>query len=59
MRTKTPTREMYMRTLTLLRAAISRDQYKYAPGGREKRRARAISSLPRLNSINKGDQRSE
>lgn len=59
MKAKTPTTETYMRTLTLLRAANSRDQYKYTPGGRERRRARPIPSLPKLSLIDKGDQRSE
>ena len=59
MKAKTPTLETYMRTLTLLRSAKSRDQYKYSPGGRERRRMRPIPSLSKLSLIDKGDQRSE
>jgi hypothetical protein len=55
----TPTIETYMRTLTLLRSAKSRDLYKYSPGGRVRRRKRPIPSLPKLSFINKGEQRSE
>ena len=60
MRAKTPTMGMYVRTpLTLLRSAKSRDQYKYSPGGREKRRTRPIPSLPKLVFIGSSDQCSE
>ena len=58
MRTKAPNVEMYERTLTLLRAAKSRE-YKYSPGGREKRRTRPIPSLPKLSFADKGDQSPE
>lgn len=48
----------YLRTpLTLLWAAKSTDQYKYCPGGREKRRTRPIASLRKFGFINKGNQR--
>jgi len=59
MTAKTPTTEAYMRTLTLLRSAKSKDQYRYSPGGRERRRTRPIPSLPKLSLIDKGEQRSE
>src|SRR5688572_15709449 len=57
MKAKMPTVGKYERTpLTLLRAAKSRDQYKYSPGGREKRRTRPIPSLPKLVFADRGDQ---
>jgi hypothetical protein len=60
MRHKTPTHGRYVRTaLTLLRAAKSRDQYKYSPGGREKRRTRPTPSLPRLSILDNASLPSE
>jgi hypothetical protein len=52
MRAKTPTMETYMRSLTLLRSAKSRDQYKYSPGGRERRRTRlSLLKTPKAKEI--------
>jgi hypothetical protein len=59
MRAKTPTTETHLRTLTLLRSAKSRDQYKCSPGGRKRRRTRPIPSLATLSFVDKGDQRPE
>ena len=59
MRAKMPVTETDKRTLALLRSAKSKDQYKYSPGGRQKRRTRPIPSLPKLSFIDDGERRSE
>jgi hypothetical protein len=56
MKAKKPTTGTYTRTLILLRSAKSRDQYKFTPGGREKRRTRPVPLLPKLNPIDNGNK---
>jgi hypothetical protein len=46
-----------VRTITLLRAEKSKDLYRHAPGGRERRRTRPIPSLPKLTFLDNHDQR--
>ena len=44
-----PRRGKFVKAITFLRAEKSKDQYKYTPGGRERRRTRPVPSLPKLN----------
>ena len=59
MKIKTPSKGKFTTTITFLRAEKSKDQYRYTPGGRERRRTRAVPSLPKLSFVDAPSQRSD
>jgi hypothetical protein len=51
MKAKVPNPEEQSARLTLMRQSLTRGQAKYSAGGREKRRGRAVPSMPKFKCL--------